>query len=71
MPKPKMEFRSLKNMLNQKGKLYCMTDIYGESINFSKWYYKNDPTHVFFYHKNTVHWIQKEFGFFADRLQQR
>ena len=49
---------------NEKdGKLYCMTDLYDKSINFHKWYYKNDSTHVFIYHKNTIHWIKEKFGF--------
>ncbi|RUT77675.1 class I SAM-dependent methyltransferase [Ancylomarina longa] len=60
---PGKEFALLRNLLNRNGKLYCMTHIYDESIDFPKWYYKNDPTHVFIYHRNTLSWIQKEFGF--------
>jgi len=60
---PAKGFRLLKNLLLQNGKLYCMTDIYDESIDFNNWYYKNDQTHVFFYHEKSVHWIKKEFGF--------
>jgi len=69
---PMEEFSLLKKILKTGGILYCMTDIYDESIDFHKWYYKNDPTHVFIYDKRTIHWIQKEFGFLnvtiADRL---
>ena len=60
---PPKEFRLLKKMLQKDGKLYCMTDLYDKSINFHKWYYKNDSTHVFIYHKNTIHWIKEKFGF--------
>ena len=60
---PKKEFILLKNLLQNKGKLYCMTNIYDENINFDKWYYKNDFTHVFFYHKDTFQWIKNEIGF--------
>ena len=68
---PKKEFSLLKKLLRQNGKLYCMTDIYNESINFHKWYYKNDPTHVFIYHKKTVHWIKEEFGFLNVTIEGR
>ena len=60
---PKKEFILLKKLLNENGKLYCMTDIYNENIDFHKWYYKNDLTHVFIYHQRTIHWIKEEIGF--------
>ena len=60
---PLEEFSLLKKILKTGGILYCMTDIYDESIDFHKWYYKNDPTHVFIYQKRTIQWIQQEFGF--------
>jgi hypothetical protein len=40
-----------------------MTDIYNENIDFHKWYYKNDLTHVFIYHKKTIEWIKNNIGF--------
>ena len=61
--KPYNEFKCLSNMLNENGSIFCMTSIYDEDINFDKWYYKNDETHVFFYHKKALEWIKKEFGF--------
>lgn len=60
---PKKEFGLLRSLLYPNGKLYCMTDLWDESIDFHEWYYKNDPTHVFIYTKETIHWIQKEFDF--------
>ena len=60
---PAQEFKRLSSMLKEKGKLYLMTDIYDESIDFGQWYYKNDPTHVFIYTKKTFEWIREEFGF--------
>jgi len=60
---PQKEFALLKKLLQQNGNLYCMTDIYDASINFEKWYYKNDPTHVFIYQKETFLWIKEAFGF--------
>lgn len=60
---PPEEFRLLKKLLLQNGKLYCMTNLYDESINFQNWHYKNDSTHVFIYQAETVHWIKENFGF--------
>jgi len=68
---PQKEFGLLKRMLKKNGRLYCMTDIYDENINFHKWYYKNDPTHVFIYYRNTIHWIKKEFGFINVTIENR
>jgi len=60
---PKKEFTLLKELLAPKAKLYCMTSIYNETIDFANWWYKNDITHIFIYHKKTLKWIEKEFGF--------
>ncbi len=70
--KPDLDFKKLKSLLKPNGKLFIMTDLYSEEINFDNWYYKNDPTHVFFYQKSTFDWIKDTFGFnsveFKDRL---
>lgn len=68
---PMEEFSLLKKILKTGGILYCMTDIYDESIDFHKWYYKNDPTHVFIYQKRTIQWIQEEFGFLNVTIANR
>jgi len=60
---PKEEFAGLYNMLNPSGSLVCMTHLYENSITFNNWYYKNDPTHVFIYKKETIEYIAKHFGF--------
>lgn len=60
---PKKEFELLYQLLLPHGKLYCMTDLWDETIDFHQWYYKNDQTHVFIYTKETVQWIQKNLGF--------
>lgn len=68
---PKKEFSLLKKLLLQNGKLYCMTNIYNESIDFHKWDYKSDITHIFFYHKKTIHWIKEEFEFLNVTIEDR
>ena len=60
---PYDEFKKLYGLLNPGGTLYCMTSIYHEGIDFDKWGYKDDETHVFFYHKEALEWIRREFGF--------
>lgn len=68
---PKEEFELLKGLLLPGGKLYCMTDLYDESIEFSKWYYKNDPTHVFIYHQKTLEWIKENLKFAGLKVDGR
>ena len=60
---PKKEFELLKKLLKEDGILYLMTGIYNNSIDFSKWWYKNDPTHVFIFQEKTFEYIKKEFDF--------
>lgn len=60
---PGREFLTLFSLLNPGGSLFCMTQLYSSTINFPTWYYKNDPTHVFFYQENTIKWISRHYGF--------
>lgn len=60
---PDKEFFLLKSLLLPESKLFCMTDIYNDSIDFNAWYYKNDATHVFIYCEETILWIKKNYGF--------
>ncbi|DAB30493.1 MAG TPA: methyltransferase [Sulfurimonas sp. UBA12504] len=68
---PHKEFGLLKSLLDEDAKLYIMTDLYDTSIDFAKWYYKNDMTHVFFYSQESFEWIQKEFGFKSLQIEKR
>lgn len=68
---PKKEFNLLKNLLKPNGILYCMTHIYTNDIDFDNWYYKNDPTHVFIYQKETLEWIKNKFNFSSITINQR
>ena len=58
---PHKEFELLRSLLNPDGKIYCMTSLFDDSINFQNWYYKNDLTHLFFYHSQAIHWIRDQF----------
>lgn len=68
---PYKEFKLLKRLLNSKAKLYCMTELYDDNTDFASWYYKNDPTHVFFYHAKTFKWIKEEFDFSDVSVENR
>jgi hypothetical protein len=68
---PKKEFELLHKLLIPKGKLICMTLIYHDEINFEKWFYKNDPTHVFLYQKETIIWIKDYFNFIDVKIDNR
>jgi Zn-finger nucleic acid-binding protein len=67
---PKKEFEKLFEMLHVGGRLYLMTDIYDER-DFASWYYKNDPTHVFLYHRKTFEYITKAYGFQSYFIDKR
>ena len=68
---PAQEFRLLRGLLKKNGRLLCMTLLYDHDIDFGAWYYKNDPTHLFFYQQATLNWIQAEFGFTSVQLDGR
>jgi SAM-dependent methyltransferase len=68
---PYTEFVQLRSLLKPGGTLYLMTDRFDENRDFANWYYKNDPTHVFLYHKNAFEWILQEFGFSTVSFEKR
>jgi SAM-dependent methyltransferase len=68
---PAREFELLRSLLKPGGVLYIMTEIYHEGVNFGKWHYKNDPTHVFFYHKQALAWIKNHYKFAQLKIEGR
>lgn len=60
---PREEFNLLKSMLKPGGTIYLKTSLYHEGIDFISWNYKNDITHVFFYHERALEWIKEYMGF--------
>lgn len=68
---PKKEFTLLKKLMNNSSKLYCMTELYDDSMDFHNWYYKNDPTHVFLYQEETIHWIKLNYNFSKVKIEGR
>ena len=39
-----------------------MTNLHHERLEFDKWYYKDDATHVCFFSKKTFEWIAKKWS---------
>jgi 2-polyprenyl-3-methyl-5-hydroxy-6-metoxy-1,4-benzoquinol methylase len=68
---PFKEFTLLRSLLKPKGILYCKTELISENLVFENWYYKNDPTHVFFYHNETLRWIRKNLLFTGLQVEGR
>lgn len=68
---PRKEFELLKNLLNNNGILFCMTELYTENIDFHKWHYKNDFTHVFIYQKSTIEFIKENLDFSEIHIDKR
>jgi len=68
---PGREFQKLRDLLKQSGNLYCMTLIYDHSIDFPNWYYKNDPTHCFFYSYEAVDYIKHKYSFSSLEIDER
>jgi 2-polyprenyl-3-methyl-5-hydroxy-6-metoxy-1,4-benzoquinol methylase len=60
---PYEEFKLLKSLLKNNGKLFCKTSIFSYDMNFEEWKYKDDFTHLIFYNVNSLKWIEKTFKF--------
>ncbi|MUV03247.1 methyltransferase domain-containing protein [Flavobacterium rakeshii] len=69
--KPLKEFELLNSLLLPNGKLYLMTDLFDEARDFGNWYYKNDHTHVFIYHRNALEWIREKLQFKKLTIEKR
>lgn len=68
---PRKEFELLYNLLKPWGKLYIMTDLYSQEVDFHNWYYKNDKTHVFFYSDAAFKYIEKNWNWSSYQRQWR
>jgi SAM-dependent methyltransferase len=60
---PAKELLKLKAILKDEGQLILMTEIFDDQIDFAKWYYHLDSTHVVFYRSESLEWIRSHFGF--------
>lgn len=68
---PKKEIGKLVGLLKDGGHLLIMTHLFENQTDFSKWYYRNDPTHVFIYTKKTMQWIAEMFSLSIEKMGER
>lgn len=68
---PDKEIRKLISLLKPGGRLYIMTHLYSDQYDFERWYYRNDPTHVFIYTEKTIHFIADKYQLAIDVLSER
>lgn len=61
LSKPKLEIEKLMSALKPGGYLAIMTQFYFDNTDFASWWYKNDPTHICFYHHKTMEWIAEHY----------
>jgi len=55
---PRAELELFAKLLERRrGKLGIMTQMFVPGTDFSKWYYRLDPTHIAFYSYDTLNWI--------------
>jgi hypothetical protein len=59
---PGEQFRALDGLLQPGGWLGVMTGILHQGIDFERWHYRRDPTHVCFYRPQTMQWIADALG---------
>jgi Methyltransferase domain len=57
---PMLELERLWSLLKPQGCLGVMTKRLKELDSFASWHYKNDPTHIVFFHEKTFAWIAKK-----------
>lgn len=59
---PMQTLRTIDSILKPGGVFGVMTSLYAETVKFEEWWYPKDPTHVVFYHPETIKTISGIFG---------
>ena len=57
---PMAELNRLMGLLKSNGILAIMTQILTPQIDFSQWYYKNDPSHIGFFSEKALNCLAKK-----------
>ena len=68
---PMTEINRLIKCLNDGGYLAVMTQILTSKIDFSNWYYKNDPSHIGFFSKKTLSYLASNFDLEVEFISER
>ena len=67
--RPAEQFEKLGRLLKPLGILGIMTQFWTTLEAFEDWYYHRDPTHVSFYHQDTMEWIAKTYDWEILKLE--
>ena len=62
LDKPAQELDRLFGLLKPGGVLAVMTKMHDQLEDFSQWYYKDDPTHIGFFHTQTMEYLANSWG---------
>ena len=57
---PMVELNRLMGLLKSNGILAIMTQILTPQVDFSQWYYKNDPSHIGFFSEKALNYLAKK-----------
>ena len=72
LSEPMEEISRLSGILSNQGYLAVMTQILTSQIDFSSWYYKNDPSHIGFFTKKSLNFLASylniEVSFVSERV---
>ncbi len=59
---PRKDWQTLISLVKDNGVIAIMTLFYSSEIDYEKWWYKNDHTHIVFYQQKTFEYIAREFN---------
>ena len=72
LSEPILELERLASMLKPGGCIAMMTQTMTQEVDFTKWYYKNDPSHIGFYNQQSLIFLANYLGleptFHSDRV---
>ena len=71
LPNPLRDLEVLVKILQKGGILAIMTEIVSPQLDFTNWYYKNDPSHVCFYSEKTFLYLANLLGLEIMTLSER
>ena len=71
LPNPLKDLEVLVKILQRGGILAIMTEIISPQLDFTNWYYKNDPSHVCFYSEKTFFYLANLLGLEIVTLSER
>jgi len=66
-----VELNRLVGLLNNNAYLAVMTELLTPQIDFSNWYYKNDPSHIGFFSKKTLNYLANYFSIEVFYISER